>query len=181
MRIFLTGVGCVGKTTIGTKLAEILGYSFFDLDQEIETFFGISIERLQNKFLTIYSYREEASKVLEHILNLPESKDCVIALPPSGLLMGFWRVVKKTKGTTIAITDKPENILNRITFYDIDSRLIEKHLTEKEKHLYIKDIKKDITYFGKSYKRANFQVDIQGLDVAGAATKIAKMLESSTG
>jgi len=50
MRIFLTGIGCVGKTTIGSILSSRLGYRFFDLDEEIERFFGISIERLQKKF-----------------------------------------------------------------------------------------------------------------------------------
>jgi len=53
MRIFISGVGCVGKTTIGSKLAEIMGYNFFDLDAEIEKYFNISIERLQNKFYTM--------------------------------------------------------------------------------------------------------------------------------
>jgi shikimate kinase len=38
MRIFLTGVACVGKTTIGAKLADLLHYQFFGLDVEIEAF-----------------------------------------------------------------------------------------------------------------------------------------------
>ena len=50
MRIFLTGVGCVGKTAIGKKMGELLGVRFFDLDNEIESFFETSIERLQNRF-----------------------------------------------------------------------------------------------------------------------------------
>jgi shikimate kinase len=150
MRVFLTGVSCIGKTTIGAKLAALLGYPFFDLDDEIERFFGISIERLQNKFLMMHSYREEASKALVHILTRADSEDSIIALPPSGLMGGFWRVVKKAKGTVIVLTDEPENILQRISFYDIDSRPIHKHLTEKEKRLYLREIKKDITYFRKT-------------------------------
>jgi shikimate kinase len=39
MRVFLTGVGCVGKTTIGRRLAELMEINFFDLDTEIEQFF----------------------------------------------------------------------------------------------------------------------------------------------
>jgi len=39
MKIFLLGVSCVGKTTIGKRLAERLGYAFFDLDTEIEQFY----------------------------------------------------------------------------------------------------------------------------------------------
>lgn len=62
MTVFLTGVACVGKTTIGAKLADLLGYRFFDLDTEIERFFGTSIERLRQRYLTPYSFRIEASK-----------------------------------------------------------------------------------------------------------------------
>jgi len=67
MRIFLTGISCVGKTTIGMRLATLLGCQFFDLDDEIENFFSISTERLQEKFLTIYSFREESSKALKYL------------------------------------------------------------------------------------------------------------------
>lgn len=177
MRIFLTGVGCVGKTTIGKKMGELLGVSFFDLDSEVESFFGTSIERLQNKFLTIHSFRNEAAKALVHLLSRPDSLDCVIALTPSGLMGGYLRVIKKAKGTTVAVTDKPENILARIRFYDKESRPIEKRLTPKEKKLYLREIKKDITYFGKSYQRATLQVDISGLNVDQAAGKIKEAIE----
>jgi shikimate kinase len=49
-RIFLAGVSCVGKTTIGPKLAALLGYRFFDLDVEIERFYEMPIDRLQNSY-----------------------------------------------------------------------------------------------------------------------------------
>jgi shikimate kinase len=176
MRIFITGVGCVGKTTIGAMLASRLGYTFFDLDEEIEKFFGTSIERLQNRCLTMHSYREEAAKALVHILSNPESNDCVIALPPSGLMGAYLRAVRKAEGTTVVLTDTPENILDRIRFYDIDSHPIEKRLTEKEKQLYLREIKKDITYFRKTYGRADLQVDISGLDEEKATTKVEQLL-----
>jgi len=82
MRIFLTGVGCVGKTTIGKKMGELLGIRFFDMDNEVENFFDTSIERLQNRFLTIHSFRNETAKALVHLLSQPESRDCVIASRP---------------------------------------------------------------------------------------------------
>jgi shikimate kinase len=177
MRIFLTGVGCVGKTTIGKKMGELLDVRFFDLDNEIESFFETSIERLQNRFLTVYSFRNEAAKALVHLLNHPESRDCVIALPPSGLMGGYLRAIKKANGITAVVIDKPENILERIRFYDIDSRPIEKKLTPKEKKLYLREIKKDITYFRTSYQRANLQVDISGLDPDQAARKVKEAVE----
>jgi len=149
MRVFITGVGCVGKTTVGEKLADLLGYPFFDLDAEIESYFGTSIERLQSRFLTTYSYRKEASKALKQLMSRDESLNWVIALPPSGLMDAYWRIVKKTNATTVALEDSPENILKRITFYDIDSKPMEKKLSEEERQLYLREIKGDISYFTK--------------------------------
>ncbi|MCK4485532.1 MAG: hypothetical protein KAU38_02080 [Desulfobacterales bacterium] len=181
MRVFLTGVSCVGKTTIGKKVGELLGVRFFDLDHEIESFFETSIERLQNRFLTMHSFRNEAAKALVHLLNRPESRDCVIALPPSGLMGGYLRAIKKARGTTAVVTDKPENILERIRFYNIDSCPIKKKLTPKEKKLYLRKIKKDITYFRTSYQRANLQVDISGLDADQSARKVKEAVEAIDG
>lgn len=182
MRIFLTGVSCVGKTTVGKKLAELLSVEFFDMDHEIETFFCTSIERLQEKFLTIHSFRNEAAKVLVDLLNRPESQNSVIALPPSGLMGGYLRVIKKSAGITVVLNDKPENILARIIFYDIDSKLVERDLTTEEKRQYLREIKKDITYFRKSYERAHLWIDITDLDsqqAAGLVKEFIDVFESS--
>ena len=110
-------------------------------------------------------------------MSQPKSKHSIIALPPSGLMGGYLRVMKKTNGITVVVTDKPENILKRISFYDVDSRPIERKLSPKEKKLYLGEIKKDITYFGKSYRRADLQVDISGLDRDQAALKVKKAVE----
>ncbi len=174
MRVLLVGLACVGKTTIGRLLAGRIGCPFFDLDQEIERHFGTSLERLHNRFLTDYSYRKEVSVVLKHILT--QNHDCVIALAPTGLRDAYLRVIKKVHCVTVAIEDTPENIVQRITFYDIDSRLIDKHLTDEEKRLYRKEIKKEITYFKKSYQRANFHADIAGLDAEASAAMIEELL-----
>ena len=181
MRIFLTGVSCVGKTAIGNRMGELLGVRFFDLDNEIESFFGTSIERLQNKFLTMHSYRDEAAKALLHLLNRPENRDCVIALPPSGLMGGYLRVIKKAHGTTVVVTDKPKNILKRARFYDIDSLPIEVTLTGEMEELCLRETKEDITYFRPSYKRADLRVDISGLDQDQAAMKVKEAVEELHG
>ena len=55
LRVSLVGVSCVGTTTVGRILADRWGWPFFDLDEEIERHIGISIERLQARFLTGYS------------------------------------------------------------------------------------------------------------------------------
>ena len=177
-RIFLTGVSCIGKTAVGEALAALLRVDFFDLDGELEKFFGTSIERLQNRFLTIHSYREKAAEALVHLLARPESRASVIALPPSGLMGGYLRAIRKSTGITVALSDTPENILARIRFYDIDSNPIEKVLTTEERKGYLKEIKRDITYFRSSYKRADLAVDIAGLDVVDAARRVRREVET---
>ena len=177
MRIFLTGISCVGKTTVGTKLAALLGCPFFDLDDEIESFFSTPIERLQEKFLTIYSFRQEASKALKNLLGPESTQDSVIALPPSGLMGHYWKVVKKSNGTTIVLIDDAINILNRITFYDKDSNPIKKNLSEEEKLYYLKEIKKDITYFNRTYKKADIRINISGLNPDQASSKVKEILD----
>ncbi len=176
MGIFITGVSCVGKTSIGAMLASRLGCRFYDLDKEIEGFFKTSIGRLQEKYLTIESFRHEAAKVLTHILETTENQDFVMALPPSGLMGGYFQVLKKAEGIIAVLTDTPENILKRITFYDIDSHPIEKQLTEKEKMLFLREIKKDISYFRKSYTCAHLRIDISGLSAMEAAAEVHQSL-----
>jgi shikimate kinase len=179
MRIFLTGVSCIGKTTLGKILAERFQYPFFDLDTEIELYFGKSIERLRSRYLTGHSFRYEVGAVvLKDIIFKRNSSDSVIALPPSGLKDAYSRTIKKVEGVVVAITDTPENILKRITFYDIDSKLIQKELSDKETAYYLKEIKKDITYFGKTYKRAHLMVDIAGLSIENSVSRIQDAVQS---
>ena len=178
MRVFLTGVSCVGKTTVGHRLAELMGLGFFDLDTEIEQFFEMSIERLQRKFWMPHDFRKETSKALSHILDKPESQQAVIALPPNGLMGGCLAVIKKTRGLKVALLDQPERILDRIVFYDVDSKPMDKRLTDEERPLYLREIKKDITYFKKSYTRADLQVSIDGMDVEQAAQHLLAQLKA---
>ena len=137
MRVFLSGVGCVGKTTVGLRLAELMGLRFFDLDTEIERFFGMSIEQFHQKYWMPHDFRKEASRALSYILDKPESQQAVIALPPSGLMGGYLVVIKKARGLKVALLDKPERILDRIVFYDVDSSPMDKRLTNEERPLYI--------------------------------------------
>jgi shikimate kinase len=115
-RIFLVGVACVGKTTIGAALAELIGYRFYDLDSEVEAHYQIAIEPLQQHYRSMDDFRRAAAEVLQHLLSDPQSHHCVVALPPSGLLGAYWNVVLSARTTTVVIQDKPENILRRTVF-----------------------------------------------------------------
>lgn len=179
MKIFLVGISCVGKTTIGKELAELLGYKFYNLDNEIETHFKKPISKIQSALLTNYSYRDYVSVVLKKIIDENKNSSYVVALPPSGLRDCFLRVLKKEEErVVIAIHDRPENILKRLTFYDDNSIKYEKKLTEKEKKLYLRELKLDNTFFNRTYKRANYHVDIDGLSVNESAEIIKELIDS---
>jgi len=178
MKIFLIGIACIGKSTIGIELAKDIGYKFFDLDIEIEKYFEKPISHLKSQFLTEYSFREKASIALKKIIEENENENYIVALPPSGLHDWYYKKIKKTDSIVIALNDKPENILKRITFYDDDSNLIQKQLTDKEKKLYLKEIKEDRKYYRRFYKKANYQIDIRDLDVPGSVQKLKELLSN---
>jgi len=179
--VFLTGIGCVGKTAIGGTLAQLMNRPFYDLDEVIEAYFDCSIRRLHARFLTMHSYRREAVKALIHLLNKIRDEDAVVALPPSGLMYPFGREVHKTGGLIVVLRDTPQSILERITFYDDDSNRIDVVLTGDDKRLYLREIKKDWTYFKRTYQKAHMTVDIAGLDVLQSANKLKRTLEQARG
>jgi shikimate kinase len=86
--------------------------------------------------------------------------------------------VKRTEATIVAIHDNSENILKRINFFDVDSRPIEKTLTDTERQMHLREIKADFSYFRTSYRKATMTVDISGLNIEGAARKIKAEVEA---
>jgi shikimate kinase len=178
MKVLLTGVACVGKSTTGAELASLLGVPFFDLDTEVEAFYRDSIPRLQARFLTTNNYRRKACRVLTDVLSQADTTKCVIALPPSGLRPPYWNVVKESGSTVVVMRDDAANILNRIVFFDDDSRPIRKELTPDERELYLDDIKKDMRYFARSYSKADVSVHINGLGPVEAAKQIKVALDA---
>jgi len=174
MKIFLVGVSCIGKTTIGKHLADRIERQFIDFDEEIERYFLMPISKIKARFFSERSFRTEASKILKRIIE--QNEDRIVAMPPSGLMDSYWRILKKSDSMIIVLKDRPENILDRITFFDEDSKPIHKELKPKERIYYLKDIKKDMTYFGKSYSRAHCTVDIAGLGIEGSVGKIISCL-----
>ena len=162
MIIYFVGISCVGKTTIGRMLAEKINYSFFDLDEEIEKYYQKPIERIQDECLTMNGYREKGSVVLDKLFS--ETIDSVISGTPSGLKYSYLQVYKRHKGKelfSICLNDSFDNILDRLTFYDKDSNPITERLDVALKKRYLKEIRADFNYFKNSYKRADFQINIE--------------------
>lgn len=180
-KILITGVSCVGKSTIGRRLAEILDYALYDLDLELERHFHMPISRLKALSLTGYSFRQKASRMLGRILHENCDRNLIVALPPSGLRDWYWKVIKKHGAIVIVLSDTPENILRRIVFYDDDSNRIEKELDERERAHYLREIRKDIAYFRRFHGKVNIIVELSGAGVAESTEKVKAALEDYCG
>jgi XRE family aerobic/anaerobic benzoate catabolism transcriptional regulator len=80
-RIALIGLRGAGKTTLGQRLAEDMGYAFVELSREIEKFAGCSISEIHNLYGT-NAYRRYERRALEETIQIyPE----VIIATPGGL------------------------------------------------------------------------------------------------
>jgi len=165
MRIFLSGVSCVGKTTIGKQLAQETGFEFFDLDYEIEKYYAKPIEFLQKEFFTMDSFRQKAAVVLEKIIESNQD-NYIVALPPSGFMEVYWKKFQMLNPVTIVLTDRAKNIVQRLEFFDQYSKPLTKmDLTESEKIHYLREISLDLKYFGRFYSKTNYRIKVAGRGV----------------
>lgn len=179
MILYLVGISCIGKTTIGKMLAEKIGFSFFDLDLEIQNYYKKPIERIQDECFTMNEYREKASVVLDYLFS--KNIDSVISGTPSGLKFSYLQVYKKHKADknlySIYLTDSLENVLERLTFYDKDSNPITETLDESEKVKYLRKIKADYNFFRDSYKRADFEIDLNNISLIDVPNLVINKLQ----
>ncbi|TFJ93913.1 shikimate kinase [Lentibacillus salicampi] len=178
MKIIIVGVSCVGKSTVGRILADELGYKFFDFDIEVEKYFNSHITFLKNEYPLEIAYREKVSVVLSKILK-ENNNHFILAMPPSGLMDHYWRLINKDdRLITIALWDKAKNILDRITFYDDYTKPMESPVTKENEKYYLREIRLDMEYFGRSHKKAEIQKDIDGKSALQAADELKDLLSA---
>ena len=179
MILYLVGISCVGKSTIGRLLAEKLNFKYYDLDIEIQNYYNTTIEKLQKECWTMNEYRERASIVLDHLFS--KTDNLVIAGTPSGLKYSFLKVYKKHRNIrnllSIHIRDSNLNVLNRLTFYDQDSNPVLEILDKSKKKKYLKTIGEDHDYFRESYKRADIKIDIENVPLNSVTDLIVNELK----
>jgi len=81
-RVALIGLRGAGKTTLGQRLADDLGYPFIELSREIEQFAGCSISEIHNLY-GANAYRRYERRALEEAIQIyPE----VVIATPGGLV-----------------------------------------------------------------------------------------------
>ena len=109
--IALVGLRGAGKSTLGQRLAQDLGFAFVELSREIEKFAGCSVSEIYNLYGT-NAYRRYERRALEETLQIyPE----VVIATPGGLVSDpatFNEVL--THCFTVWLQAKPEDHMARV-------------------------------------------------------------------
>ena len=106
MKILLFGVSNVGKTTIGTMLAKQLGYSYYDLNEEIKKEFQITLE----EFVHTENLRwrdQKRGRIIKKIL--AQEEDMVFVISPISYTDNFSKRIIKDDILPIQLVDTPAN------------------------------------------------------------------------
>ena len=148
-RVALVGLRGAGKSTLGSMLAEDLGFPFIELSREIEKFAGCSINEIQNLYGQ-NAYRRYERRALEEAVQIyPEA---VIATP-GGLVSdpaSFNQLLAHC--TTVWLQANPEDHMKRVAAQG-DMRPMAGNREALE------DLKGILTGRSAFYAKAEFRVD----------------------
>jgi len=168
-KIILIGFRCVGKTTIGKKLAEVLEWKFLDLDEEIQKKLGKTIKEIVEE--KGWSYFRKIEK--EEMKKLKELKEIVIALG----------------GGSVLHQEEMENLLENslVVWLYSSPKVIIKRIKEDEKTSFQRpalknlDLEKEIFEILKERmplyeKFSHFRIDTDNLNIESAVKEILEKL-----
>lgn len=176
MKILLFGISNVGKSTIGKQLSRKLGYDFDDLDEEIKIQYG-KIDSFQSVYPFDYERHRKRGEILKEIIDKYDD-NVVIAVSVINYSRFINDIIKNKEILAIEIQDKPENILKRLVYADEEDKIFAINISNiEEQKYYLKDIKKDITYYKKIYRKIENKFDIDGKLPEEATEDLAKFIE----
>ena len=151
MKILLFGISNVGKTTIGTMLAKQLGYSFYDLDEEVTKEFKMTLE----EFVHTENLRrrdQKRGRIIKKIL--AQKENMVFVISPISYTDNFGKRITEDDILSIELVDTPANIFDRLVFSDIDDTIYkDDDYKNQRRDYYMSDIKADLEWYGNVYSK----------------------------
>ncbi|MBK9193272.1 MAG: shikimate kinase [Crocinitomicaceae bacterium] len=127
MNIFIIGFMGSGKSTVGKKLASKLGFSFLDMDREIEKNENKSIAVMFKEFGENY-FREKETQWLENL----KSDNLVISTGGGSPCFGKNMELMKHKGKVVFLNASPGVLASRLFTGGTERPLLEKYVQNKE-------------------------------------------------
>ena len=168
MNILLFGISNVGKTTIGKIAADKLGYDFYDLDEELRKRYEVTQQEFIDTYWNLYTRDKMRGELIGEILQ--RDGDKIVAVTPMYYSSCFSKYMKKGMAIGIELQDTVENIFNRLIFTDENDQVYEDSAEYREEHkaYYLKEIKKDITFYKGSFAKIEnkFQINNEPPEVA---------------
>lgn len=146
--VAITGFMGVGKTTIGRLLSNVLGFYWYDLDEEISHKCNMSV----GEFIKING--EKKFRELEELtmVELKDKKDCIISLGGGSLLsQKNLEIIKKNMGL-VYLNANEKTLLDRL-----DKSLVVRPLFNKT------NLKSLIEEREKNYRSADVMIDTDHL------------------
>ena len=112
--LYLVGFMCAGKTTVGSALADELGWCFIDIDREIEAQERVSIAEIFRERGEEY-FREVEAKMIRGRVALIEAGDpCVMALGGGAFVQSRnWELIQNN-GVTVWLDCELETVRRRL-------------------------------------------------------------------
>ena len=177
MKILLFGITNVGKSTIGIELSKELKYNYDDLDEEIKRRYK-KIDKFREEFPNEYNRHKKRGEILLDIINRYED-NVVIAVSPIFYEEFFISALNQPNVVTIELKDEPENILKRLVYADEEDNIYPLIIeTKAEMNYYLNDIKADIRYYKKVYKKIENKFDMQGDTIKEVTKRLIEYIKT---
>jgi len=168
-RIALVGLRGAGKSTLGSMLADDLGFPFVELSREIEKFAGCSISEIQ----ALYgqnAYRRYERRALEEAIQIhPEA---VIATPGGIVSDAATFNVLLAHCTTVWLQADPEHHMQRVIAQG-DTRPMRASREAMD------DLKQILAGRAAFYSKAEFSVNTSAHDLQAAFTELRGVVRSA--
>ena len=180
MNILLFGIPCVGKNTIGRKLAEFMNLPFFNQQEEMEKLKGKTSWELSR---STYGdgYDRNKRETMEHIFKThPEDK--VIAVQPLYYYTMVRPFVLCPDTISIVLEDSPEHIFKRVIIVDEKNNPVDRpEWKTAHKSYLIREIKKDFTFYNNVRKHIERRFNVNNDSPEEAALRLKELIEEEGG
>lgn len=162
--LYLVGFMASGKTTIGQAVAEQLGWSFADVDNEIEREQGISIAEIFSRHGEAQFRYLEAEAIRHHVGRVEAGLPWVVALGGGAIIQpANWQLIQNN-GVTVWL-DCPLEIVRRRLGDDVTRPLAR----DRASLASLYDHRRPL------YSRADFRIEIDSDDVSETAGRILRL------
>lgn len=166
-RIYLVGFMGSGKTTVGKKLSQIIGYEFVDMDKLFEKRYKISIPSFFEKYDELL-FRKLESENLKHTFKMSG----VVVASGGGTPCYYQGVDEMNQnGVTVFLDMVPSALVNRLIHAKNIRPLIKGKSQEELTNFVETELQERIKY----YKKARLTIDGLSVNVAQLAAQIIEI------